>query len=66
MNWIIGYPYELVEKGGAVYELGTLVAIHIDDTLEFKKQTGELHRYRIESNVTYRYKTSGSPSGYSE
>jgi TfoX/Sxy family transcriptional regulator of competence genes len=66
MNWTIGQQYELIEKGGGVYELGTLVAIHIDDTLQFKKQTGELHRYRIESNVTYRYKTSGSPSGYSE
>ena len=54
MNWTIGQQYELVEKGGAIYELGTLVAIHINDTLTFKKQAGELHIYRIESNVSYR------------
>jgi len=66
MNWSIGYPYELVEKGGAVYELGTLLSIQLDDTLVFKKADGEVHIYRMESNVSYRYKTSGNPPGYSE
>lgn len=54
MNWIIGHPYELVEKGGAVYELGTLLSIQFDGTLVFKKASGEIHLYRIESNVSYR------------
>jgi len=54
MNWIIGQQYELVEKGGAVYELGTLLSIQFDDTLAFKKASGEIHIYRIESNVSYR------------
>ena len=54
MNWIIGHSYELVEKGGAIYELGTLLSIQFDDTLVFKKAGGEIHTYRMESNVSYR------------
>jgi hypothetical protein len=54
MNWTIGQQYELVEKGGAIYELGTLLSIQFDDTLTFKKASGEVHVYRMESNVSYR------------
>jgi hypothetical protein len=54
MNWIIGSQYELVEKGGLIYELGTLLSIQFDDTLTFKKASGEIHIYRMESNVSYR------------
>ena len=54
INWTIGQSYELVEKGGAVYELGTLLSIQFDGTLVFKKASGEIHLYRIESNVSYR------------
>ncbi len=37
MNWTIGQSYELVEKGGAVYELGILLYINADKSLTFKK-----------------------------
>ena len=55
MNWIIGERYELMEKGGTIYELGTLQAILEDDSLSFQKADGETHIYHIEVGVTYRH-----------
>ena len=54
ITWIIGERYELMEKGGAIHELGTLQAILEDDSLSFKKADGETHTYHIESGISYR------------
>jgi hypothetical protein len=54
INWIIGERYELMEKGGAIYELGTLQAILENGSLQFKKADSEIHTYRVESSVSYR------------
>ena len=54
MNWTIGERYELMEKGGTIYELGTLQAVLEDGSLTFKKADSEIHTYRIESGVNYR------------
>ena len=54
INWTIGERYELVEKGGTIYELGTLQAILKQDSMEFKKADGDTHTYQLESGVTYR------------
>ena len=52
--WAIGQSYELVEKGGTIYELGTLQAILKHNSMEFKKADGDTHTYQLESGVTYR------------
>ena len=54
IDWTIGERYELMEKGGAVYELGTLQAVLEDGSLQFKKADSEIHTYRVESGVSYR------------
>jgi hypothetical protein len=54
MNWQIGYKYELVEKRGLVWELGKLIAIRPDGTLEFKKDHGCTHVHTLETGVIYR------------
>jgi hypothetical protein len=54
INWTIGQSYELVEKGGTIYELGTLQAILKYDSMKFKKADGDIHTYQLESGVTYR------------
>jgi hypothetical protein len=53
-TWIIGERYELMEKGGAIHELGTLLTILEDGSLNFKKADGETHTYHVESDVSYR------------
>ena len=54
INWTIGERYELMEKGGTIYELGTLQAILENGSLTFKKADGDTHTYQLESGVTYR------------
>jgi len=54
MDWQIGCKYELVEKGGMVWELGELVAIQQDGRLQFKKDHGCTHIHTLERGVTYR------------
>ena len=54
INWTIGEQYELVEKGGTIYELGMLQAILTHNSMEFKKADGDTHTYQLESGVTYR------------
>ena len=51
MNWQIGLDYELIDKGGGAWELGTL--IHTGP-LTFKKKDGCVHTYTVEKGVTYR------------
>ena len=53
-TWIIGERYELMEKGGAIHELGTLLTIQEDGSLTFKKASSETHTYRVESGISYR------------
>jgi hypothetical protein len=54
ISWTIGHQYELMEKGGTLYELGTLQDILENGSLRFKKPTGEIHTYRVETGVSYR------------
>jgi hypothetical protein len=54
IDWTIGERYELMEKGGTIYELGTLQAVLEDGSLQFKKADSEIHTYRVESSVSYR------------
>jgi hypothetical protein len=53
MNWKIGTYYNLIEKGGTVTELGKLLMIHLDGSLEFKKSDNCTHVYTVEPNVRY-------------
>jgi hypothetical protein len=53
MNWDIGTNYSLIEKGGTVTELGKLLRIHPDGSLEFKKCDNCTHVYTVEPNVQY-------------
>ena len=58
MNWIIGKQYELVERGGYVYELGILITINKDGSLIFRKISpcNCTHVHRVEPDVTYQIK----------
>jgi len=58
MNWEIGTSYNLIEKGGTVTELGTLLTIHSNGSLEFKKSDNCTHVYTVESNVRYEIRGS--------
>ena len=53
MNWQIGTNYNLIEKGGTVTELGKLLMIHSNGSLEFKKSDNCTHVYTVERNVRY-------------
>jgi hypothetical protein len=53
MNWKVGTAYNLIEKGGTVTELGKLLRIHLDGSLEFKKSDNCTHVYTVEPNVRY-------------
>uniref|UniRef100_A0A6C0DGU4 Uncharacterized protein n=1 Tax=viral metagenome TaxID=1070528 RepID=A0A6C0DGU4_9ZZZZ len=58
MNWEIGTSYNLIEKGGTVTELGKLLRIHPDGSLEFKKSDNCTHVYTVEPNVQYEIRGS--------
>jgi hypothetical protein len=58
MNWKIGTSYNLIEKGGTVTELGKLLTIYPDGSLEFKKSDNCTHVYTVELNVRYEIRGS--------